>query len=160
MNPRAAVPIYTRSRTDTTAGRIDLVVPISLTPEPHPDAALVIERTVDPRANTPCYLVRRLLDLKWARAQARAIMPVDQDWLDVGIPGGIHAYGPLLRTLRARAGARAPPCLTDSPPHLRVRVRIAFFFFSACSTVFGSEAAGPIGHHGPPQPAPNFVDPW
>ena len=67
-------------------------MPISLGGDLEPDSALLLDRTLDPRTGTPCYLIQRVLDLKWARAVARAIMPVDQDWLDAGIPGGVHAY--------------------------------------------------------------------
>jgi hypothetical protein len=83
---------------DPTSTRIDLIVPLALgggsggSHEGDADAALLLERAADPVTAAPCYLVARLLDLKWARVLARALMPVDSAWLNPGIPGGPRAY--------------------------------------------------------------------
>jgi len=127
--------------TDPTAGRVDLVVPINISPDPEPDAALLLDRTVDPKTGAPCYLIQRVLDLKWARSQARAIMQIDQDWLDAGIPGGVHAYAACAKSSHVEGGSSA---LIFAPVMLRALL-LSF------STVFGDAP-----HGGPPM----GIDPW
>jgi len=118
-------------------------VPINISPDPEPDAALLLDRTVDPKTGAPCYLVQRVLDLKWARSQARAIMQIDQDWLDAGIPGGVHAY----------AGSATPWRDALGWVRLRSYVRCVLVrpVLLARSTVFGDAL-----HGGPPM----GIDPW
>ena len=72
-NFRTAVPSYY-----PTTGRMNLLLPLDLTEDDHPDVALVVELVESGR-----YLARTILTMRMAYSNARLLCRPESDWLEI-----------------------------------------------------------------------------